>query len=311
MIAGGKNEMTEPSDEKRAPARPFRRARFAVAAIAAAIGMTLVSFARAEEPQTQPPVIQSDPALQAAIRTLARPQNESEFRTALETLRQLGGPNHQSLIPQLLLYAARSDNTRDAMIFGVVVRELRISDRSLAEALIPLLDAPDELIGREVRNILGGIEDRSADRPPDFSIYRQLIADDLRRNADSPAPLIQYMYEADAGRALQTLVRAFGLRDPERIKPILLAEHTVADALWKQQFGFIEPGRAEPAAIAEMDKLSHHDLWWVRLYVANIASRHPEFSSAPINERLQRDPNALVRLALPDSQQADPAPNQR
>lgn len=299
--------MTDTNDEKSAPARPIRRARFAAAALA--IGLTLASFMRAEEPQTRPPVIQPDPALQAAIRTLTRLQNEPELRAALETLRQLGGPNHQSLIPQLLQYAARSDNTRDAMVFGVVVRELHISDRALAEALVPLLDAPDEPISREVRNILGGIEDRSADRPPDFSIYREIIVDDVRRGTDPPAPLIQYMYEADAGRTLQTLVRAFGLRDPEHIKPILFAEHTVADALWKQQFGFIEPGRAGPAALAELDKLSRHDLWWVRLYVANIASRHPEFCSAPISERLQRDPNALVRRAVPDSQQADRPPN--
>ena len=299
--------MTDASDEKSAPARPIRRVRFAAAAVA--VGLTLASFAPAEEPQSQPPVIQSDPAIQTAIRNVAQPQDETELRAALESLRRLGGPNHQSLIPQLLHYAARSDNTRDAMVFGIVVRELRISDRALAEALVPLLDAPDELIGRQVRNILGGIEDRSADRPPDFSIYRRIIADDVLRDADPSAPLIQYMYEADAGRALQTLVRAFGLRDPEHIKPILFAEHTVADALWKQQFGFIEPGRAEPAALAELDKLSRHDLWWVRLYVPNIARRHPESSNAPINDRLQRDPNALVRLAVPESLQADRPPN--
>ena len=88
-----------------------------------------------------------------------------------------------------------------------------------------------------------------------------------------------------------------GIDDLERRgrRAILWAEHVIADVLWKQQHGFLEQHRVEPAAAHELSLLVTHDRWWARLYAARVMVTSPGFREWEAIERLANDGNALVR----------------
>ena len=52
------------------------------------------------------------------------------------------------------------------------------------------------------------------------------------------------------------------------------------------------------SAHKEMEKLSKHKDWFVRLYVAEVVGRDPELGTPQIVERLLKDQNPLVAEAL-------------
>lgn len=240
-------------------------------------------------------VVAPDPALQSAIARIVEASPGQQQQDALDGLADLAGPSHEQLVRQLVYFASRAQGTKEAMAAGVIIRRLNIPDLSIARALAPCVGADDPAVDKSVRNILGGLEKRSAGRRPDFSVYREIIADHVRAGEKLPDGLIRHMYDADAGVALLTLMRAHQLREPEDLKEILWAEHTVADVLWKQQYGFIGRDEIEPAAALELAKLSVHQEWWVRLYVSEIMRKHPAFRQQGLAEQLTSDNNQLVR----------------
>ncbi len=237
------------------------------------------------------------PDVQAPITQFADAHNEAERGAALDQLAGLADTDHEMLVRQLVFFSKSASNEKETMASGAVIARLGISDLTIARALVPLLDTTDESLAKSVRNILGGVEGRAAGRRPDFSIYREMIADKLRAHGEPPAGLVRYMYESDPGEALLAMMRANQLRKPEEIRPILWAEHVVSDVLWKQRFGFLAPDAVEPAAIDELSRLSDHQAWWVRLYVAEILRQHPAFRTPQMIARLSGDPDPFVREA--------------
>jgi hypothetical protein len=76
---------------------------------------------------------------------------------------------------------------------------------------------------------------------------------------------------------------------------IILAEHIVANAIWLNENGFAARFQwALPEANVELAKLSNHDKWWARRYVAEIMRRHGELRQADIIRRLSEDTNSQV-----------------
>ena len=165
-------------------------------------------------------------------------------------------------------------------------------------ALAIHLDNVNPAIQREARSLLHGYEDRSATRPPDFSSYRAIIETAVRAGKEPSNSLVRFMYETDPGTALLTMMRGYQLRDPNEMKPILWAEHVIADMFWKRQFGFLVPQEVPAAALDELNALSRHDRWWVRLYVVEILRHHPDLSQPEMFNRLKEDRHAIVREAL-------------
>lgn len=247
-------------------------------------------------------VIDPDPAIQAAIATVLNASTGEQQREGLDRLIELDSPSHQRLVRQLVCFASRAKNTKDAMVLGVIIRRLDIPDVAVVRALTPYLETTDLALAKSVRNILGGLEKRAAGRRPDFSHYRQIIADHLRAGEELPDGLIRYMYDADPGVALLTLMRAHQLREPEGLKAILWAEHAVSDVLWKQRHGFLKRDEIEPPAAQELAKLSSHKEWWVRLYAAEIMRQHPEFRQQELIDELNCDGHELVRGAAANIQ---------
>jgi hypothetical protein len=79
---------------------------------------------------------------------------------------------------------------------------------------------------------------------------------------------------------------------------IVLAEHVVSNAIWLNKNGFDERYQtAFPEAMKLLAKLTEHEQWWVRLYVAEIMRQHRELRQPEVLEKLSLDSNELVGKA--------------
>ncbi len=244
--------------------------------------------------QQEHALLEPDPVLQAAIDEALNPASEEELERSLELLRELGGPGYRELVPQLFYYSEQATTTKGGMAFGVLVDQLRIPDRAIVRALVPLLESGDAGLRKSLGGYLIAFEQRSLHRPPSFAVYRPFLEEAMRMGAPLPPGLVRYLYETHAGTALLLLAGIDDLERRER-RAILWAEHVIADVLWKQQHGFLEQHRVEPAAAHELSLLVTHDRWWARLYAARVMVTSPGFREWEAIERLANDGNALVR----------------
>lgn len=267
--------------------------------IVVALLLLFVAVAKGEEPR--PGVIRTerDESYQLAITELLNSSTLDVSGAAFERFLNLNGGDSRRLVAQLVwrLAKGRQDEAVNALAGRVFKRWENYKD-SVVAALIPLLDDVDPSIRREAGSLLRGLEDRSALRPPDYSIYHAFLEADFRGGRSPQASLVKFMYEGDPGVALLTIMRASQMRDPAEIRPILWAEHVVADLMLRRQFGFVEAKAVDPAVVRELDKLSQHKAWWARLYVAEIIRSNPELGTKLIRDRLAGDSNEIVKGAL-------------
>lgn len=248
--------------------------------------------------EQQEEAITPDPLIQSAIRGLVIRESGEAFMDHLGVLREESGESFERLIPQLIYHSIRSKSTREGMVVPFIIDQLGIRDQHLVAALIPYLGTRDPQVERAVRNWLAGTEDRSYPRGPDYSQYRAFIAFKVQNGEEPPRGLVQYMYRAEPGLAMLTFMRAYGLAGRKEAKPILWAEHLVADVLWKWKHGFLKRGVVEPEAVEALWDLSDHPRWWARLYVAEIMRQHPPFRTDELIAVLLADPDESVRSVV-------------
>ena len=242
--------------------------------------------------------VTTDVAAQKAIDAVASTRDETQSQAAWQQVRARYAADQTALLQQLVLYSANATNAREKIVAGAVIDELDVPERTVVRAIVPLLDSEDAAVRRQTANVLGNYEDASAGRPPNFALYRELVAEAVRRGEEPPAGLVRHLYATHPGNALLSLMRAMQVREPERLKQILWAEHVIADTLWKQEFGFLQSAETEPAARSELSKLSRDEAWWARLYAAEIMRRHEAFRSTAIVDDLRNDEHELVRESI-------------
>jgi len=277
----------------------FGRARSLGAACAFAIIACIASSVLADEPPQAVVQTAPDAAFQAAISDVAKAVDRETAVQQADRLVKLGALDRAELISQLLWFAARNEKDAAARaVVGQVLKRLDVQKQVIVIGLAPHLDNRDESIRRIAGQLLTGFEDRSAERPPDFSAYRAIIEADVVANREPQRSLVRFMYESDAGSALIAMMRAHQLRDPEEIRSIRWAEHVIADLFWRQRFGFSDLKSAEASAVEQLEKLSRHDRWWARLYVAKIIGKHPELGRPEWVARLRADASVLVRQSM-------------
>lgn len=248
---------------------------------------------------------------QSAIANLKSASDTESFDRQAKDLARLGADQGLTFVEQLLHYHAQ--NQGDPATSGLVGRALessRLSKVQIVRAVVTHLENVDPIVVSLTRDWLRGYEDHSVTRPPDFSIYRDLIEEAVRAGRDAPTALVRHMYQSDPGTAFLTMIRGMQLRDPGEIKPLLWGEHVVAELLWKRRYGFVESRAVDPAVTAELEKLSRHSEWWVRLYVVECLNRHPELAAHGMRDRLTTDRDERVRDAAREaveSKSANPA----
>jgi hypothetical protein len=243
--------------------------------------------------------IAPDPVIQSAISDMGRVPDKASFDVGVQRMRDAVRGDLPRFVGQLLYYSRT--NAKDAgtkPLVGRILKQLDVQKESLVAALVPHLDNADPAIVKLTRELLAGYEDQSVTRGPDFSAYRAIIEVDVMAGREPQGSLVGFMYESDPGVALRTMVRAMQLRRPEEIKPILWGEHVVAELLWKRQYGFMKPTDVDGAAVEQLEKLSRHERWWVRLYVVSIVKSYPELGSKEMIARFAADANPLVKALI-------------
>lgn len=264
--------------------------------LAFVVSVIAVATVNAADPVVE---ITPDNASQASLENLINAPDKATFNRQLDQLIERQSDDGRPLIPQLVWYAAQHrEESRTKAFVGRVLARIATPKSVIVETLVPHLDNKEVAIRGIVKELLAGYEDRSATRPPDFSAYRALIETDVQAGREPQSSLVQFMYASDPGTALQTMVRAAQLRSPEEIKPILWSEHVVSELFWKRRYGFVERSAVDAAAVREIETLSRHARWWVRLYAAEIVKAHPELGGASVVKRLKEDADQRVRLVF-------------
>ncbi len=233
----------------------------------------------------------ADPAQQAAIRAVLDATDADARRDALAALRAGAGPRHEQLVPQLFRLLQQATDTREGMAFGVLVEALPIPPEHVVEALLPLLESEDVALRSAVGGVFAEYEDRSAERGASFTVYRPFLA------RGAPLGLARHLFETDPGAALLAFAR-LEAREPDELRPLLWAEHALADALWRFHFRRLPAGdfaRAEPEAVSQLAFLARHPRWWARLYAAELALGEPALRTLVPLDELARDAHGLVR----------------
>lgn len=276
--------------------------------ILALIGVVFVPvIAAAQDLQIGNVEIRQDPAYQSAFADLIKAADKETFDRQADRLIKEQNGDHAQLVEQLLWYAAQHEKDNKSRAFvGHLLKRLESAKQEIVMTLVPHLDNRDGNVRNVTRELLRGYEDRSATRQPDFSVYRSIIEASISEGKQPQDSLVQFMYQSDPGMGLLAMVRAMGLRKPEEIKPILWGEHVVAELFWKRQYGFMERDGVDVAAVQELEKMSQHDRWWVRLYVAEIIKENRELATPSIINRLTIDANLLVRQTMKEGKAVSP-----
>lgn len=243
----------------------------------------------------------SDQAIQRKIAELVRsvsPRSDEENQRLLEGLDRLReelGKNAARLVPQIVIFQRKTKDERAAFKCEFLLTELSrvLSKDEIIAAVAPYLRSEDPKIKRRIANILHRI--CSGEPRVDFlPIFRFLKDYTGIEESGIQDELVEYMFRTSPGAALLTFVNVLGI---DR-RNLLWAEHLISDTVWKQQHGFLKASEVESGALDELEKLSRHREWWVRLYAAEILRAHRAFRRQDIIDRLKQDKNPLVRRSL-------------
>jgi hypothetical protein len=226
---------------------------------------------------------------------------------ALWEVKDTAGNDLEVFVQQCAFFMANAERARDdkgATIPLMFFNALEISDGQIIRALAPFLDATDTTLRDIVHKLFVKIDGRAPGyqpplKPTDYSKYEGYIHGLVVQNESIPEPFAAHIYRKSPGDALAVFVYAHSRPPLPKGHPVLWAEHIVSGAIWRKQQGFDQEfEKAKAGAVAELEKLSKDDLWWVRLYVAEIVRQHPDLANERILERLRNDPNVLVQNTL-------------
>ncbi len=178
------------------------------------------------------------------------------------------------LLPGLVHAVAHADGTRTATYVARVWQRVPLADTARAAILVEQLGGGDAVFERTLRGLLADLEGRHGLRRADFSIYRELIEGPVRNDAPLPAVLVDYLFEVDPGQAVLLMMRSHGVRQPQRIRQILWAEHVISAHIWQRDNGFADEARRGRAAVeTELQQLAADPSWWARRYAAEVRTR--------------------------------------
>ena len=214
-------------------------------------------------------------------------KGEQEALAALNELAEVS--DRQNILVQVALFLEDAGGTEEAMGAVAVLNHFNFSAEEKLEAILPLLRSADVELKQVFEEILGTI-DRLGRREPDFSYYEQVMRS---KDLEACSTLVGYMYDVSPGQALLSLVEVNGLSNDER-KEVLAVKSRVDDLLYRKDRGEAVFEELVTDVQQQLDHLSQHRLWWLRLYAATIIHDVPEFGSSQTVERLEADPNEIT-----------------
>jgi len=293
----------------------------------------------AQEASVKKLLIQSDPAIQEQIRTTANAflsGKRTNTKTNWKGFREITNLNEladdkEEIVKQVAIFASSptSDEHRPLMAL-MILHMLDPPPKVVIPALAPYLDADNPQLRSFVHDWFQGHDNAGTDetklKPVNFDDYADYVRK-ARQSENLPTAFIQYLYERSPNRAFLVFVRTDrqsnavkglkairkklekqgaytpdGLPQPRtgvEKNELLLAEHTISNAIWLRKHYYHERfPEASQLAKQQLSNLAEMDQWWVRLYVAEIMRRNRELRLADVLDRLSRDSNALVSKAV-------------
>ncbi len=253
----------------------------------------VVSSARAADRNSKQPLVANE-QMQRIFTELVNANDQVERERIWNQLQQFDRSDRQGLIQQLALFAGDAKGVKASMIPGAVIGQFKMTEGEVIHALIPLLETENERLVKQTKGMLAEFEDQTASRPPDFSIYREIITAELREGREAPTGLVKHMYDVSPGTALLTMMRASQMRDPEKLREILWAEHVVSESDWKRTHGFIARDAVETQVEQQLRQMANHQYWWARFYVVATMKSEPLLKSPELLDMLSSDSNTVV-----------------
>lgn len=251
----------------------------------------------------------------------------------LATLKQLVNGDEQ-LIEQLAIYAVVQERREETQVVEalLVLELLHLKPIIPIRVLAPHLNSDNELLRGFVRDWFEIHATRGARGAPrelaaHYKDYSDYISLTLNMHEEFPTPLVEYLYEQSPEQALLVFLRidrrgvtiaqlsaiqknldavqngqaAAPIPRPkprDQHRDIRLAARLVNNAVWFAENGHDERLQAAlPEVNERLAKLSAHDKWWVRLYVAEIMRRHPELRLDDVLRKLREDGEESVSKA--------------
>jgi len=290
----------------------------------------------AQEVSVKKLLAQAEPAIQERIgrvfdalenSTHALRNNISiEARREIENLKDSVADKGE-IVKQLAVYAA-APGEQQPLIALAILQLLDLPPSFVIPSLAPHLSDDNIKVRSFARDWFQAHDNAGADetklKPVNFEDYAHYVRK-ARQNENVPTAFIQYLYERSPNRAFLVFVRTDqqsdavkglkairkkmeqqganleGLPRPRagvEKNELLLAEHTISNAIWLRKHYYHERfPAASQLAKQELYKLAERNEWWVRLYVAEIMLRNRELRLADVLDRLSRDSNALVSKA--------------
>ena len=248
--------------------------------------------------------IRPDQGLQTRIdrfaeRALVPTQSRPQVYSQLEELERVAAKSPEHFFEQLLYYCSNKENDRQRRLQAfLLVGHLRLPKTMIADVASRYAYAADQNLSAEAHRLLGMAEEGWRAEPGRY--YESVIR---ARKDDPPLGLIRFMFESFPERAIQVMLRV-EQDDRTDLRAVRWGEHVVSDYLWKRQHRFDEAAdEAFASAMKEVDAMSRHGLWWVRLYTAHIVRLDHELATQELLERLKSDQHELVRRAIQQAQQ--------
>ncbi|MFM9964582.1 MAG: hypothetical protein ACKV2Q_25545 [Planctomycetaceae bacterium] len=243
--------------------------------------------------------------LQKAISVALSSGDNFALSPALKSVLDLTEGKPERLVPELLFYVTQfepgdsGERLKRKAAFLLMVNRLDISEHPVMVALVPYLDSSDKVVRETVGKLLTVYEDTSHNRPPDFANFGGLLESSFRQTGEPPTGLVRHMYEAHPPAALDELLPHLRLpEDRKDVRVIRLAEHTVADVLWRLEHNFMDEAQVRAAASEHLRILASSKHWWVRCYPAYIMKAYPVLRIEEIVQLLKKDTHKAVSGAV-------------
>jgi hypothetical protein len=206
------------------------------------------------------------------------------------------------IVKQVAIFAADADGDEQRPLMSAMILQLLdLPPKIVIRVLAPHLSADDQNLRSFVRDWFQAHDNaapsgRAASelQPINYEDYKNYVRGLLTTKQEIPSAFVEYIFERSPNRALLIFYSAQRAKEPD----ILLAEHTIGNAIWLKQNKFSERfEKSLPEANGELAKLAKHKEWWVRLYVAYIMRQHPELRQADVWKQFGADTSKLVSTA--------------
>jgi len=235
--------------------------------------------------------ITPDPVIQSELKLFNNATTEEEFYGALGKLKKLGGKDYEKLIPQLMYYKTKAIDTKEAMLMGVVIEQLNISERCIVKGLMPYLGTEDLRLKHDMEE---GIIN---------SIPFEVIADCFlpvinQQKKDPPKSLIKYLYRRNPGKALTAIVPVYITDDIKESYQILSSSKNISYALPENPLWTSLSPEAAKSIMKEIELLSSKDEWFIQLCIAEILRQRPQFRQEWLIEKLEKCKHPLVQETM-------------